>query len=219
MSDGLAALRRLSRPPAPQEPPAPRAEVCEMCGVEIGPAHGHVADLENQRLLCACRPCHLLFTGTGAGGGRFRALPEAIRRVEGISISDAQWDDLQIPVDLVFVFRQGAAEHHSACYPGPGGATESLLDLSSWDAVLEANPVLRSVEPDVEAVLLRRSSAGSEGYLVPIDVCYALVGLVRRDWVGLSGGREVWAGIEAFFDDLRARSRTVSREGQATAHG
>jgi hypothetical protein len=218
MSDGLAALRRLSRPPA-QEPPAPRAEVCEMCGAEIGPAHGHVADLDHQRLLCTCRPCHLLFTGTGAGGGRFRALPESIRRVEGIAISDTQWDDLQIPVDLVFVFRQGAAEHHSACYPGPGGATESLLDLSSWDAVLEANPVLRSVEPDVEAVLLRRGSAGSEGYLVPIDVCYALVGLVRRDWVGLSGGREVWTAIEAFFDDLRTRSDGVSRQGQATAHG
>lgn len=190
-----------------------------MCGVEVGPSHGHVADLENQRLLCACRPCHLLFTGTGAGGGRFRALPEVVRWVKGIAISEVQWDDLQIPVDLVFVFRQGQAEHHSACYPGPGGATESLLDLSSWDAVLEANPVLRMVEPDVEAVLLRRSRAGVEGYLVPIDVCYALVGLVRRDWVGLSGGREVWTGIEAFFDDLRARSRTVSREGQATAHG
>ena len=60
---------------------------------------------------------------------------------------------------------------------------------------------------------------GIEGYLVPIDVCYALVGLVRRDWVGLSGGRDVWAGIGAFFDGLRARSRTVSREGQAIAHG
>jgi uncharacterized protein DUF5947 len=219
MSDGLAALRRLSRPPAPRERPDPPPEVCELCGVEIGPSHGHVADLESQRLMCACRPCHLLFTGTGAGAGRFRALPQAIRRVEGITVSEAEWDDLQIPVDLVFVFRQGAAPHHSACYPGPGGATESLLDLSSWDAVLQANPVLRSVEPDVEAVLLRRGDAGVECYLVPIDTCYALVGLVRRDWVGLSGGREVWQGIEAFFADLRARSRTVARDGQAAVHG
>ena len=190
-----------------------------MCGVEIGPSHGHVADLESQRLLCACRPCHLLFTGTGAGGGRFTALPQTIRRVEGMAISGAQWDDLQIPVDLVFVFRQRAAEHHSACYPGPGGATESLLDLSSWEAVMEANPVLRGVEPDVEAVLLRRTGEGVGCYLVPIDVCYALVGLVRRDWVGLSGGQDVWKGIEAFFEDLRARSRSVERDGKAVAHG
>jgi hypothetical protein len=217
VSDGLAALRRLSTGPAPKAEPAP-VEVCEMCGVEVGPSHGHVADLEHQRLLCACRPCHLLFTGAGAGGGRFRALPVEVRRVEGVAVSEGQWDDLQIPVDLVFVFRQGSAGHHSACYPGPGGATESLLDLSSWDAVLEANPVLRSVEPDVEAVLLRRSADGVECYLVPIDVCYALVGLVRRDWVGLSGGREVWQGIEAFFADLRARSHPVSREGGAV-HG
>ena len=68
-----------------------------MCGTPIGASHGHVADLEAQRLLCACRPCHLLFTGSGAGGGRFRALPETVRRVEGIAISAGQWDDLQIP--------------------------------------------------------------------------------------------------------------------------
>lgn len=186
-----------------------------MCGTPIEASHGHVADLEAQRLLCACRPCHLLFTGSGAGGGRFRALPETVRRVEGIAISAAQWDDLQIPVDLVFVFRQDSAEHHCACYPGPGGATESLLDLSSWDAVLADNPVLRSVQPDVEAVLLRRSEGVTEAYLVAIDICYALVGLVRRDWVGFGGGREVWDGIEAFFGDLRARSVAVSsgREG------
>lgn len=217
MSDGLAALRRLGTRPSPEARPA-QAEVCELCGVEVGPSHGHVADLEHQRLLCACRPCHLLFTGAGAGGGRFRALPITVRRVEGVAISEGQWDDLQIPVDLVFVFRQASADHHAACYPGPGGATESLLDLSSWDAVQEANPVLRTVEADVEAVLLRRSAAGIECYLVPIDVCYALVGLVRRDWVGLGGGKEVWRAIEAFFADLAGRSRSVSREGEAV-HG
>jgi hypothetical protein len=53
---------------------------------------------------------------------------------------------------------------------------------------------------------------------VPIDVCYALVGLVRRDWVGLGGGKEVWRAIEAFFADLAGRSRPVSRGGE-TVHG
>jgi hypothetical protein len=48
--------------------------------------------------------------------------------------------------------------------------------------------------------------------LVPIDECYSLVGLIRMHWRGLSGGREVWEKIDRFFENLRERSRTISRE-------
>ena len=34
------------------------------------------------------------------------------------------------------------AEHLLAFYPGPGGATESELDLAAWDDISSANPVL-----------------------------------------------------------------------------
>jgi hypothetical protein len=196
----------------------PAPEVCELCSVEIDSRHGHVADLQTQRLLCTCRSCFLLFTGSGAGAGRFRALPERSRRVDSVAISQGQWDALQIPVDLAFFFLQTGAESFAACYPGPGGATESLLDLGAWALVCEANPVLGQVEPDVEAVLLRRTDDAFECFLVPIDRCYELVGLVRQSWVGFSGGQEVWGRIDAFFAAIRAASQLVDRHGSAVAH-
>ena len=52
----------------------------------------------------------------------------------------------------------------------------------------------------------------SKAYLVPIDVCYELVGLVRLHWKGFDGGEEAWGAINAFFADLRGRSKRVARE-------
>jgi len=59
---------------------------------------------------------------------------------------------------------------------------------------------------DVEAALVRRHEGAFECFVVPIDACYELVGLVRSHWTGVAGGAEVWARIEAFFDRLRERS-------------
>ena len=226
--DPIRGLRRLSRPaPVPAAPGGAsgggaRADVCEMCNAEIDDRHGHVADLQAQRLLCTCRSCYLLFTGRGAGGGRYRALPEEVRRVRGVAITRDQWDALQIPVDVAFFFRQTGAASFAACYPSPGGATESLLDLASWDEVLRANPVLAGVATDVEAILLRRrddeGGALFDCYLVPIDACYELVGVVRRSWAGFGGGEEVWGRIGAFFEGLDRRSRDVDPQGQVESH-
>ena len=71
------------------------------------------------------------------------------------------------------------------------------------------------VHRDVEAVLLRRHDGGFSCYLVPIDLCYELVGVVRSSWTGLGGGPEVWARIEAWFADLDGRGRPVSRDGSS----
>jgi hypothetical protein len=44
-----------------------------------------------------------------------------------------------------------------------------------------------------------------EHWLVPIDDCYQLTGLIRTHWKGLSGGDEVQQHIDGFFDQLRSR--------------
>ncbi len=210
---GLGALRRISRP-APAVAADPQ-ERCEFCAVDVGDRHGHVADLDDHRLLCVCRPCYLLFGPRGSGGGRYRGVGEEIRRVEDVRVADVQWDALKIPVDLVFFFRQKGADGLLTFYPGPGGATESLLDMSAWGDLVAANPVLDSTEEDVEAVLLRRQpshdQAGFSCYLVPIDVCYELVGEVRLAWTGLGGGPEVWRRIDEFFEALDERAEPASR--------
>jgi hypothetical protein len=51
-----------------------------------------------------------------------------------------------------------------------------------------------------------RGASPAEYYLVPIDECYKLVGLIRRHWRGLSGGTEVWREIGAFFNGLKTRA-------------
>lgn len=219
-ADPLVGLRRLSRPaPEPPVTEADAVERCEMCSTEIADRHGHVADLEGHRLLCTCRACFLLFTGSGAGAGRFLAVPEDVRKVADVAISEGQWAALQIPVDLAFFLRQTGPENVGAYYPGPGGATESLLDLASWAEVLDANPVLAQAEPDIRAILLRRSTGGYACYLVPVDRCYELVGIVRQSWVGFHGGADVWSRVEAFFAELDREARAVDRSGEPVPHG
>jgi Family of unknown function (DUF5947) len=69
-----------------------------------------------------------------------------------------------------------------------------------------ANPALGTVEPDVEAVLIRARGNGFDGYVVPIDACYELVGMLRTHWRGFDGGAEAHAKIEEFFDGVARRA-------------
>jgi hypothetical protein len=76
------------------------------------------------------------------------------------------------------------------------------------------------MEPDVEALLVNRvgSARGytsAEYYLVPVDECYKLVGLIRAHWRGLSGGAEVWEEIAVFFNGLKQRAIMVGEKANA----
>ncbi len=62
------------------------------------------------------------------------------------------------------------------------------------------------MEPDVEALLVRRDAGNEEAYLVPIDACYELVGELRRLWKGFDGGTEAREAMATFFAGLRDRS-------------
>jgi hypothetical protein len=97
----------------------------------------------------------------------------------------------------------------AALYPGPAGATESLLPVDAWQDVTGGHPTLGSIEPDVEAVLVRTEHGGESGaecFLVPIDACYELVGHLRRLWRGFDGGSEANDALDAFFDRVRGRA-------------
>jgi hypothetical protein len=194
-------------------------ERCGLCGEQVAAEHGHVANLGDRRLLCACTACYLLFAGEGAGNGRYRSVPQRYRRLPGFTLSQAQWDSLDIPVDLAFFFHQSALDTYVACYPSPAGATESLLDLSAWADVVAANPALADIAADVEALLLRWRAPDAECYLVPIDTCYELAGLVRAHWVGFNGGVDLWRRIDEFFDRLRRRCAQPGPEGLEVPEG
>jgi hypothetical protein len=176
---------------------------CELCGGPLPDEHRHVADIRAQSLLCACRACVVLLGREGAGGGHFKLVPERRRLLEGFVLGDQQWAALQLPVDLAFFFRSTPAARVVALYPSPLGATESQLALEAWDDLEHANPLLRELEPDVEALLINRMGGAREHFLVPIDDCYQLVALIRTHWKGLAGGPDVQRELGQFFDRLR----------------
>jgi hypothetical protein len=197
-------LRRFAERPAPVVRAAP-VERCEMCGTEVADRHAHVVDLEHRSLMCACRACYLLFTRPDAG--RYRAVPERYLTDPSGPLAAPEWERLGIPVASAFFLR--GADGTAAFYPSPAGATECLLDLAAWADLVATRPLLAAAEPDVEAILVRDRDC----YLVPIDACYQLVGLVRKYWKGFDGGEEAREHIDAFFADLRARARPFRLEG------
>jgi hypothetical protein len=209
-TDPLAVLQRIrATEPRLPAPDAPAEERCELCTEPIPPEHGHLVDLKARNLLCACRGCYLLFMAEGSGGAHYRAVPERYLAFPGFQLSRAQWDSLQIPVGVAFFFLNSLLQRVAAFYPGPAGATESELALDTWDEVTAANPLLASMQPDVEAFLVRTepSGEGTECFIVPIDACYELVGRLRQLWRGFDGGREAHEAMEAFFARVRARAR------------
>ena len=199
-------LRRFVKAAAEPVPKAPAAQRCEMCSQALPEEHTHLVDLKLQALMCCCRACFFLFEPEGAGGGRYRPVPERYLHDPDFKLSRAQWDELAIPVGVVFVFTQSGKDHPVAFYPSPAGATESLLPLDSWAQVIRANPAFADARPDVEAVLLRRDGERVEAFLVPIDVCYHLVGRIRLSWRGFSGGEEARLELAGFFDRLTQRA-------------
>jgi uncharacterized protein DUF5947 len=188
-------------------------ERCELCSEPIPTEHRHLLNVTTREIMCACRPCSILFDRRAASEGRYRIIPDRLLFLEDFEMGDAQWESLRIPVDMAFFFYSTPAERVMAFYPSPMGPTESLLKLSAWEELEESNPVLGEMERDVEALLVNRVRGARENFLVPIDECYRLVGLIRMHWRGLSGGREVWEEIERFFENLRVRSKSVFREG------
>jgi hypothetical protein len=210
----LAILERIRRP----RPLARPGERCELCAADISDAHSHVVNLDSRGLLCVCRACYLLFTQRGAAGGRYQAVPDRVLCVADFSLTASEWEALQIPVAVAFFFYNSDLERIAAFYPSPAGATECLLPLGAWEGVVAANRALASIEPDVEAVLIRLGNETSECYLVPIDACYELVGLLRQLWRGFDGGREVHDALAGFFDKISGRARPArSQAGSVRA--
>ena len=193
--------------------PRRAAEVCEMCSLELRPEHAHLVELTERRLHCACDACGMLFSNRS--DAKYKRVPRDVRLLAEFQMSDADWNGLLIPINLAFFFQNSLDSRVSALYPSPAGATESLLPLEAWTNIVGNNPILHSIEADVEALLANRVGAArglsaAEYYIVPIDACYKLVGLIRMHWRGLSGGTEVWKEVGAFFSDLRSKAEVVT---------
>lgn len=188
-------------------------EHCELCSAGLGLEHPHLVELSSRQIVCACDACALLFDGTEKA--RYKRVSRNAKVLANFELTDGQWESLLIPINLAFFFRSSIEGRTIALYPSPAGAIESLLPLEAWNEIADSNPALHRIRPDIEALLVNRvghahGMAQAEYYIAPIDECFKLVGLIRSNWRGLSGGTEVWTEIGGFFASLRSRSELVA---------
>ncbi|HEY3838663.1 MAG TPA: DUF5947 family protein [Bryobacteraceae bacterium] len=205
---GAAAVNRTMNVLRSMARPRLVLERCELCAAELAANHQHLFEPGKRKVMCACPACSLLFSGSDT---RYKRVPRRVRLLANFSLSEAQWDRLAIPINMAFFFMSSPDERTVALYPSPAGPVESLLPLDAWKDLVQENPALAEMEPDVEALLVNRvgqsrGAGAAEYFVVPIDECYKLVGLIRGSWRGFSGGTEVWQEIGKFFAGLKERA-------------
>jgi hypothetical protein len=205
----VSGLRGLARPPAPGAPrataravPAPEVEHCDLCGLTISPDHRHLLDLAQRRIVCACESCWAMRSGEGD----YRPTGNRTLWLDDMELPDDLWASFQIPIGLAFFMSSTVTECVVAMYPSPAGATESELHFEAWGRMLERNPVLRELEPDIEGLVVNRLSEPPIYAIAPIDRCYALTGAIKARWEGISGGAGVEQAVEEFFAGLRTQA-------------
>jgi hypothetical protein len=187
-------------------------EHCELCSAGLHHDHPHLVELATRQILCACDACAMLFDGMEKS--KYKRVSRTSHYLADFEMTDGQWESLMIPINMAFFFRSSLENRIIALYPSPAGAVESLLPLDAWAEIEENNPALLQLKPDIEALLVNRvghahGMRAAEYYIAPIDECYKLVGLIRTNWKGLSGGTEVWTEVGRFFTELRNKSEVV----------
>jgi hypothetical protein len=185
-------------------------ERCEICASPIEQAHPHLLERETRKLLCSCRPCAALFKDVAASRGRLRTVLDRVLFDPVTIVPEDAWATLSIPVGLAFLTFDSLQSTWSAAYPSPAGPVRADVSAGAWETFSAALPLARHVEPDIEALVVRRARDGKrESFVAPVDVCYGLVGAIRMRWKGIEGGDDVRDTVEDFFQKLRRRARPI----------
>jgi uncharacterized protein DUF5947 len=191
------------QPSATPSPSTSPSETCDFCHALLAETHQHLMECATRNLECVCDTCAILFSGQAQ---KYRRVPRRSQYLPKFHMTDEQWAALMIPIGIAFLFRRDASGRIAAFYPSPAGPVESLLTLEAWEDIARDNPEVRSMETDVEGLLIYRVGSAREHYIVPIDECFKLVGIIRLKWKGFSGGMIVWQEIGKFLERLKRRS-------------
>ena len=122
--------------------------------MRLAPAIGICSRWRHDGSSAPAIPCALRFENVIEG--KFKLIPRDARPLPDFQMSDAEWEELALPISLAFFFYDTPNKKMAAYYPSPAGATESLLPLTAWEALVAANPVLSNMRPDVETLLVNR---------------------------------------------------------------
>lgn len=184
---------------------AEQIEVCDFCGVQLAEEHEHMLHLPDRSISCACNTCMLTMPKEGV---LKPITPRRYVRLESFTMPDELWEAFQIPVGLAFFYWSSSENKIVGFYPSPMAAVQVLLPIQEvWLELESINPSLKELRSDIEALLVNRMRGTNHAYyLVPIDECYKLVGIMRTTWKGITGGKEAEAAIIRFFEGLRKKS-------------
>ena len=190
-------------------------EECELCAESISVEHEHLLEPEARRVFCACQACAaLLSQEQHRQGARYLRVERRAARVHELDIDDLAWADLGVPVGLAFFTVRSRTGEVVATFPGRAGIIESFVPLKAWSELERRFPLLKGILPDVEALLVRRTSRHRDYFQVSIDHCYELSGLLRASDAPLSSPE--LAVVHSFFsrlDEQAGQSRHSRRPG------
>ena len=97
-----------------------------------------------------------------SGEGDYRPTGNRTLWLSGLDVPDDLWASFQIPIGLAFFMESTVTGCIVAMYPSPAGATESELHFESWNRMRELNPVLGTLEPDIEGLIANRLCGSAE---------------------------------------------------------
>jgi len=164
------------------------------------PVVGAERDHVMEGFVCACQAYATQFSGQM--GQRYKRAPSLL---PAFRLPGAKWEGLLKPLKMAFLFQQSPTGKMVAV------ATKSQLPLDKIDV---RNPVLQSMEPDVEARLVnrlveQRGFPSRQYSLLPLDQCFKLAGLVRTHWHGLFRRKPTVAGFGALLRGLGGTCRLI----------
>ncbi len=114
-----------------------------------------------RKLVCSCEPCAILFSGRQ--GGRYRRVPRDVESLPEFRLSDDQWEDLHLPINLAFFVESTPAGAGARPLSQPG-RRRRIASAARGLAGPRGRRIPRSteLEPDVEALLVNRMKGESE---------------------------------------------------------
>ncbi len=189
---------------------------CELCAESISGEHEHLLELDARRVFCACGACAALFSQEQQRQGpRYLRVDRRVARLQGLDIDDATWSDLAVPGGLAFFTVRSRSSEVVATFPGRAGIIESFVPLKAWSALERRFPVLRRMQPDVEALLVRRTSRHKDYFQVSVDHCYELSSLLRE--AEAAGASPELSAVQSFFVRLDEQAGHVRHSRRPSA--
>ena len=154
-------------------------------------------------------------TAAAAGGGHLRLVPTPARAGR-LRARRRGWDRAADPGRHGVLLPQHARRGGSSPSTRARWAPRSRCSSSTpGRSSRRATPCSASSSPTSRRCWSAARAACAEHWLVPIDDCYELVGVIRTRWRGFGGGEEVWEEIDAL---LRRPDRARHQGGRRAWH-